>query len=181
MDIVELVKQHRKLFIFEGFFFIILGILAIVLPGVMTLGVELFIGWLFLIGGIIQGIRAFSSFRVPGFYATLFGAIISVIVGILLLVYPLSGILTLTLLLSLFFAFEGIAKIIMACCMKPLQSWGSLLLSGILSLALAIIIWSGWPGTAVWAIGLLVGINMLFSGCALLYLGWASESSSEKS
>lgn len=179
MDIMHLVKEHRKFFIFEGFFFIILGILAIILPGVMTLGVELFVGWLFLIGGVIQGIRAFSSYRVPGFFVSLFSAILSVIVGVLLLVYPLSGIITLTLMLTAFFFVDGIFKIIFSFRMRPHQSWGTLLISGILSLALAFIIWSGWPGTAVWAIGLLVGINMLFTGCTMVYLGWNAKTASE--
>ena len=179
MNTTQLIKEHRKFFIFEGILFIILGFLAIVLPGAMTLGVELFLGWLLLLGGIIQGVRAFSAYRVPGFFASLFGALVSVIVGVLLLVYPLSGILTLTLLLTLFFFIEGIAKIIFAFSMKPNTNWGTLLISGILSLALAFIIWSGWPGTAIWAIGLLVGINMLFSGCAMTYLGWNAKNTNE--
>lgn len=179
MDMSQLIKEHRKFFIFEGILFIILGFLAIVLPGAMTLGVELFLGWLLLLGGVIQGVRAFSAYRVPGFFASLIGAIVSVIAGVLLLAYPLSGILTLTLLLTIFFLIEGIAKIIFAFNVKPNTNWGTLLISGILSLALAFIIWSGWPGTAIWAIGLLVGINMLFSGCAMAYLGWNAKNTSE--
>lgn len=167
---METIRQHRTLFLVEGFLFILLGILAIALPGVMTLGIELFIGWLFLIGGFVQGYRTIKSSEAPGFWASLIGAIVSIVVGGMLLFNPLAGMLTLTMLLILFFLIEGISKLLYGFQLRPRQGWGWLILSGVIAIAMAVILWSGWPGTAVWAIGLLVGINMIFFGSSLLTL-----------
>ena len=168
---METIQQHRTAFIVEGILFILLGILAIALPGVMTLGVELFVGWLFLIGGIVQGYRTLtSSNAAPGYWMSLLSGILSIIVGGMFLLYPLQGIAALTMLLIAFFLIEGSIKIAFGVQLKPLQGWGWLVLSGIISLLMAGILWSGWPGTAIWAIGLLVGINMIFFGSSLLTL-----------
>lgn len=176
---MEMIQKHRGFFIFEAIAFIILGILAVALPGVMTLGVELFIGWLFVLGGLVQGYRTLKSREAPGFWPSLISSILSIVIGVLLLAYPLTGVLTLTILLTVFFALEGIFKTILAFQIRPAQGWGWLLLSGLLALAMAIIIWSGWPGTAVWAIGLIVGINMLFFGSALLTMALSSRESAQ--
>jgi uncharacterized membrane protein HdeD (DUF308 family) len=167
MDIFE---KHRTLFLVEGIIFIILGLIAIALPQLTTLAVELFIGWLFLIGGIIQIIRTITSKNIPGFWPSLIGSLFSIVIGILLLAFPLPGILSLTLLLTIYFFADGIAKIILSFEYRPIPNWGWLTVSGIISLILALIIWSGWPSTAAFIIGLLVGINMLFFGFTFISL-----------
>lgn len=177
---MDIIRKNRTLFAIEGFLFIILGLLAIALPGISTLGVELMVGWLFLIGGLIQGVRTFKAHNLPGFYPSLLSATLSIFIGILLLAYPLTGVLTLTILLITFFLIEGIAKIALAFQLRDLDNWGWLAVSGALALILAAIIWSGWPGTAAWVIGLLVGINMLFFGFTLLSMALSPNSKSEK-
>lgn len=164
-------QTHRSTFILTGTGLIILGMLAIILPGVMSLGVELLVGWLFLVSGLIQGYRSFKSQETTGFYPSLLSSFLSIVVGILLLVYPLQGMLTLTILLSVFFLLEGIFKIAFAMQVRQSEGWAWILFSGLIALAMAFIIWSGWPGTAVWVIGLLIGINMLFYGFSLLWIG----------
>ena len=84
-----------------------------------------------------------------------------------LLQFPLRGVLTLTLLLIALFIFAGMFKIALSIHLRPLSSWGWLMFSGIVSICLGIIIWMGLPGTAKWAIGLLVGIELLFSGLTM--------------
>lgn len=170
-----MVREHWKLFLFEGIIFILLGILAVALPNFATLSVEMFIGWLFLLGGILQGYRVFQSRGNKDFWIALISPILAIIVGILLLAYPLTGILTLTLLLGIYFLIEGIVKIVISWRLKPLKPWGWVLFSGLLSLVLGVIIFTGWPGTATWVIGLLVGINMLFFGWALVGLALAAR------
>jgi uncharacterized membrane protein HdeD (DUF308 family) len=172
---MDTIQSHRSLFIFEGIAFIVLGALAVALPSIMTLGIELFIGWLFLFGGLVQGFRAIKSRQAPGFVPALISAALSIIIGILLLAYPLQGVLTLTVLLTIFFFLEGIIKMALSWQVRPVQGWGWLFLSGIFALALAILIWSGWPGTAIWAIGLIVGINMLFFGSSILTLALSNR------
>jgi uncharacterized membrane protein HdeD (DUF308 family) len=166
----EIIQQHRSLFIFEGILFILLGILAIALPGVMTLGIELLVGWLFVIGGIAQTYRILTAHQLPGFWISLASAILSITIGVLLLAYPLTGVITLTILLIAYFFIDGIIRILLAFQLKPTQSWGWLVIGGIISIVLAGLLWAGWPGTLAWGIGLIVGINMLFFGSSLLTL-----------
>lgn len=169
---VDLLKQHRGLIIFEGIVFTFLGCLAVAVPGISTLSMELFIGWLFLLGGIVAGYRSFKSRESAGFIGSFLVALMYVIFGILLLVYPMAGIISLTLVLTFFFIVEGISKIILGFQWRPENKWGWMIFSGIISLAMAGIIFAGWPGTALWVIGLLVGINMIFLGISLIFLGF---------
>lgn len=163
-------QNHRYLMLFEGVLFMILGFLAIALPGISTLSTELFIGWLLVFGGAFQLFRAFRSRRSPGFVGSLLTSVLYVLFGVMLLIFPVAGILSLTALLTVFFAAEGLAKIILGFQLRPLRNWGWLLFNGILALILAYIIWSGWPGTAFWVLGLLVGINMIFFGTSIMIL-----------
>jgi uncharacterized membrane protein HdeD (DUF308 family) len=115
-------------------------------------------------------ITTFRMRQAPGFGWSLVSAILGIAVGIVLLVWPLRGVLSLTLILIVFFVIEGVASIMFALEHKRELSgrWGWMLASGVIDLILAAIIFAGLPGTAAWALGLLVGINMLFGGSALI-------------
>ena len=163
-------REHWVLFLVEGIILVILGLAAIVVPPIATLAVELLFGWLFLISGIAGLITTFLMRQAPGFWWSLVSAILGIVAGIVLLLWPLSGIVTLTLVLIVFFTIEGVASIMFALEHKAELSgrWGWMLASGIIDLILAVIILAGLPGTAALALGLLVGINMLFGGSALI-------------
>lgn len=166
-----MLSNYRSLIYFEAVFFMLLGLAAIALPHVFTLGFELLIGSLFVVGGIVQLIRLFQSWDAPGFWGTLFSALLNLVIGCLLLFYPLVGVLSLTYLLIAYFLIDGITKIYYAFQLKRFEKWGWIVFSGILSLILAALILTGLPGTAVWALGLLIGINMFFFGFSLFGLG----------
>ncbi len=166
----DFIQNNRNLLLIEGILFAILGFIAIAIPGISTLSTELFIGWFILFGGLIQIYRTFKARKESGFWGSLLVSVLYIIFGILLLIYPVAGIISLTLLMMFFFLFEGIAKIIMGFQLRPLRRWGWFILNGILSLIMAAIIWAGWPGTAFWVLGLLVGINLLFFGLSLAFL-----------
>ena len=162
--------EHWVFFLVEGIILIILGLAAVVIPPIATLAVEILYGWLFLISGIAGLITTFLMRQAPGFWWSLVSAILGIAAGIVLLLWPLSGIVTLTLVLIVFFTIEGVASIMFALEHKAELSgrWGWMLASGIIDLILAVIILAGLPGTAALALGLLVGINMLFGGSALI-------------
>jgi len=162
--------EHWVLFLVEGIVLVILGLAAIVIPPIATLAVEILFGWLFLISGIVGLITTFWMRQAPGFLWSLVSAILGIAAGIVLLLWPLSGVLSLTLVLVVFFVIEGVASIMFALEHRRELSgrWGWMLVSGIIDLILAEIIFAGLPGTAVWALGLLVGINMIFGGSALV-------------
>jgi uncharacterized membrane protein HdeD (DUF308 family) len=167
---MDFINEHKRLFTFEGIVFVLLGILAIAFPVIFTFGFTIFLGWLFLIGGVVGTFRAIQMWNTPGIVASLLSALLAIIIGILLLVNPWRGVLTLTLLLTIFFFIEGVFKIAYAISMKGYPNWGWLLFSGLIALVMGAIILSGWPGTALWVIGLLVGIDLLFFGISLLSL-----------
>ena len=167
---MECSQNNRYLLLFEGIIFSLLGLAAIALPVISTLSTELFLGWLLIFGGIVQLYRAFKGCHAPGYIGTILLSALYIIFGVLLLVFPIAGVLSITLLLTLFFIAEGIAKIILGIQLRPSQYWGWLILNGILALILAYIIWAGWPGSAFWVLGILVGINMLFFGISLIFL-----------
>jgi uncharacterized membrane protein HdeD (DUF308 family) len=162
--------EHWRLFLAEGIILVILGVAAVVVPPIATLTVELLFGWLFLTSGIVGAVTTFMMRRAPGFWWSLLSAILAIVVGVMMLLSPLSGVLTLTLLLITFFIIEGLVSIMFALEHKRELSgrWGWMLASGVVDLTLAAIILVGLPGTAAWALGLLVGINMLFGGTALI-------------
>ena len=162
--------EHWVLFLIEGIILVVLGLIAIVVPPIATLAVELLFGWLFLLSGIMGLITTFWMRDAPGFWWSLLSGVLGIAAGIVLLVWPLSGVLSLTLVLIVFFTIEGIASIMYALEHKLELSgrWGFMLASGIIDLIIAAIILFGLPGSAAWALGLLVGINLAFGGAALI-------------
>jgi len=161
---------HWQLFLTEGIVLLILGVLAVIVPSVATIAAEVLVGWLLLVSGIVGLIATLRMRSAPGFLWSLLSAIIGITAGIVLLRWPLSGAVSLTLILTIFLLIEGIASIFFAFEHKRELSgrWGMMLFSGVIDLLLAGMILSGLPGTAVWAIGLLIGVNLIFGGAALI-------------
>jgi uncharacterized membrane protein HdeD (DUF308 family) len=161
---------HWRLFLAEGIVLLVLGLLAIVVPQIATIAVEVLIGWLLLVSGIVGLIATLRMRAAPGFWWSMLSAVIGIAAGVVLLRWPLSGAFSLTVILTAFLVIEGVSSILFALEHKRELSgmWGAMLFSGIVDLCLAGIIVAGLPGTAAWAIGLLIGINMVFGGSALI-------------
>jgi uncharacterized membrane protein HdeD (DUF308 family) len=162
--------EHWRFYLIEGIILIALGAAAIVVPPIATLAVTVFVGWLFLISGLVGLFMTLKMRGVPGFLWSFLSAILAIAVGALLIGRPGGGAFTLTFLLITFFIVEGVVSVMFALDhRKELPgAWGWMLASGIVDLALATIILAGLPGTATWAIGLLAGINLTFGGVALV-------------
>jgi uncharacterized membrane protein HdeD (DUF308 family) len=175
--LVNAIHEHWGLFLAEGIILVILGLIAILLPPLATITITIIIGWLFLVSGIVGLVTTFMMRQAPGFWWSLLSGILGVAAGVVLLIWPISGALSLTLLLTAFFIIEGVASIMYAIDHRNQLTgrWGWMLLSGIVDLILAAIIVAGLPGTAAWALGLLVGINMLFGGTAMIGMAFAAR------
>ena len=154
---------------------IMLGLMAVAAPVYATFAVQVLLGWILIIGGIAQGVHAFMAKGWGGFLFELLSALLYLAVGVLLLVNPVEGALALAIVLAAFLIVEGIFKIVMAWRVRGHPRWGWLLASGILSLILGALIWTQWPSAALWVIGLLVGVHLLFTGWALLMLALAAR------
>jgi uncharacterized membrane protein HdeD (DUF308 family) len=163
-------REHWVLFLVEGVVLLVLGATAVVLPPIATLAVTILLGWLFMVSGVIGIITTIWMRHAPGFWWSLLSAVLGIAVGAMLLASPLVGAFSLTLVLITFFIVEGVASIMFAFDHRRELSgqWGWMLMSGIIDLALALMIFAGLPSTAAWAVGLLVGINMIFGGAAMI-------------
>jgi uncharacterized membrane protein HdeD (DUF308 family) len=164
--------EHWLLFLIEGIVLAVLGAAAILVPPLATLSVAIFLGWLFLIGGITGLVTTLRMRQAPGFAWSLLSAVLGIVAGFVLIAFPASGALSLTLVVIVFFAIEGVATIMYALDHRRELSgrWGWMLVSGLVDLFLAGIILAGFPVSAAWAVGLLVGINMMFGGVALIMM-----------
>ncbi len=176
--VAQSLHDHWVMFLIEGVVLLILGIIAIVIPPIATLAVAILVGWLFLISGIVGLIGTYMMRHAPGFWWSLLSAVLALAAGLVLLAWPVSGAISLTLVLIVFFIIEGIASIMFALDHRAQLSgrWGWMLASGVVDLILAVIIFTGLPGTAAWAIGLLVGINMVFGGVSLIAMALHARS-----
>ena len=163
-------REHWVLFLVEGVVLLVLGATAFLLPPFATLVGTIRFCCLFLFSGVVGLVTTYWLRHAPGFWWSLVSAVLAIVVGGLLLASPLTGAFSLTLLLIAFFIVEGAASIMFAFDHKRELSgqWGWMLVSGIIDLALALMIFAGLPSAAAWALGLLVGINMIFGGAALI-------------
>ena len=175
--VASAIREHWGLFLAEGIILVILGLIAIAVPPIATLAFTIIIGWIFLASGIVGLITTFWARQAPGFWWSLVSAIIAIAAGLVLLLWPTSGTVSLTLLLIAFFVVEGIASIMYAIehGNRLTGRWVWMFVSGIVDLILAGIIFAGLPGTAAWALGLLVGIDMVFGGAALSAMALAAR------
>src|SRR5215472_10681718 len=177
-SINETLRSHWVLFVTQGVIMMILGVLAIIWPQVSTLAVDIYVGWIFLLSGLVGLVIMFLAPDVPAFLWSLLTAALSLFVGVLLLWHPVEGAASLTLVLVAFFIVEGIFQIAAAIRYRNMlpDTWGWVLMSGIVDLALAALIISGWPGSADWVLGLIVGINLITSGLAITMMAMAGRS-----
>lgn len=178
--ITKALHDHWLLFLIEGVVLLVLGAIAIVIPPFATLAVTFILGWLFLFSGIVGLVATFYMRAAPGFWWSLISAALSILVGGMLLARPITGAFSLTLVLISFFIIEGVVTIMFAFDHKRELSgrWGWMAASGVVDLILAVMVLAGLPGSAAWAIGLLVGINMMFGGAALVAMALSARDAS---
>jgi uncharacterized membrane protein HdeD (DUF308 family) len=187
--LTQSMHDHWGLFLAEGIALIALGVAAIVIPIIAGLFAIPFLGWLFLIAGIVGLISTFRGRQAPGFGWSLLSALVALIAGAVLLWNPLQSVIvlpqtvvTLAYVLIAFFIVDGILMIILAVAhLRELSAkWEWILANGIIDLILAGIIISGLPGTLVWALALLVGIDMLFGGASLIAMALEARKQSSR-
>jgi uncharacterized membrane protein HdeD (DUF308 family) len=166
----QTMHDHSGLFLAEGIVLCVLGLAAIIVPPIAGLVATVFLGWLFLIAGIVGLVATLRARQAPGFGWSLLSALVAVIAGATLLWSPLQGLVTLTYVLIAFFIVDGILIIVLAIAHRRelTGKWEWMMVNGVIDLLLAAIVISGLPGTLAWALGLLVGIDMVFGGASLI-------------
>ena len=162
--------EHWGWFLAEGIILSLLGLAAMILPALAGLVATIFLGWLFLIAGIVGLLFTLRVRQAPGFAWALLSALAALAAGAVLLWNPLRGVITLTYVLIAFFIFDGVLIISLSLAHRRELSrkWEWMMVNGVIDLILAGIVILGLPGTLVWALGLIVGIDMIFGGSALI-------------
>src|ERR1700679_2553479 len=173
------VREHWKAFLFEGVLLVVLGLAAIIVPPLASLAVTIFLGWMFLVSGVAGLALTFWARQMPGFWWSLISAALAVGAGLILLARPVQGTLTLTIVVGAYFLAEGVTTIMYALEHRRELSerWSWLLAAGLMDILIAAIIITGLPGSALWAVGLLAGVNLLFGGAALIGMALAARNS----
>jgi len=172
------IHRHWGLFLFEGIVLIVLGTLAVLVPAVASVAATVVFGWILLISGVVGLVATFRAQGSPGFVWSLISALLGIVAGVILLSMPVQGALTLTAVLIAFLLVEGLATVLFALEHRKGSSgrWSWVLTSGIVDLVLGVMLLAGLPGTAVWALGLLIGINMIFGGWSLVWMALHARS-----
>ena len=168
----ETVKRYSLWYLIQGALLVVAGFLAIIYPILSSVAVIIMLGWLLIISGVAQGISLVGARHVPHFWLQLISVILAFLIGFLFLRDPAQGLLTVTLLLIVFFMIEGISKIVFALTIRPFPYWGWVLASGLIGVLLSLVLWASLPVTALWLVGLLLGIQLISVGGALARLAW---------
>jgi uncharacterized membrane protein HdeD (DUF308 family) len=176
-DFGSALRQFSNMFLVEGIILVVLGVLAVAVPQIATIAVTIFLGWLFLISGVVGLATTFMARGMPGFWWALLSAAVAIAAGLILVASPAQGALSLTFVMVAFFLIQGVATVMYAIDHRKELSgrWGFMLFSGLITLVLAVMIFAGLPGTAGWALGLLAGIDMVFGGFALIAMAMAAK------
>ena len=170
-----LVKKATGWFIAIAVLFILLGIFAIAEPFAAGLGVTLLVGWLLVIGAVAHFFAAFKGGGAKHVILQVVVGIVYLIGGLYFLTHTIMGVSTLTLLLSGVILAEGVLEIVAYMRLKSMHGAGWMLINGVVTLLLGGLIWFHWPSSSVWAIGTLVGVNLLMTGISRLMLGLAAR------
>jgi len=178
---LKAIRERWGWFLALGILLIVLGIVAIGAPFASGIAIDLLIGWLLIISGAAHCIHAFKASGWRGGLLQFLCGLLYLGVGIMMIVNPVAGLLALTLTVLVYFVVSGIFKIILAIRAEEMPQRGWVTLSGILSLVLAIYIGAQFPTSALWVIGLLFGIEMIFSGWAFVMIALAARNKREES
>jgi uncharacterized membrane protein HdeD (DUF308 family) len=171
--------RHWQLFFVEGVVLVVLGIAALALPPLATIAVAVLFGWVLLLSGVFGLVTTIIGRHAPGFWWSLLSSIVAIVAGVLLFGWPAGGALSLTLILTGFLTADGIVTIMLALDYRSASHgrWVGLLFNGVIDLVLAAIIFVALPQSAAWAIGIIVGVDMLFGGSSLIALALAARNS----
>ena len=169
------IAQSWGWFLALGIVLILAGMAAIAFPLVSTIAAKAALGWIFLVGGAVLVVHAFSATQWQGFLLGLLLGVLYLVAGGWLAFLPFTGIVTLTVLLAAMFLLEGVLEVLLALRVRPHQGWGWLLLSGLIAIAVGALITFELPSSATWAIGLLAGVNLLSTGVSFLFVALAGR------
>jgi uncharacterized membrane protein HdeD (DUF308 family) len=175
-DLFEALRRGRRRLMLAGVLMLVLGAVAIIVPAVASVATAIFIGWILVIASAFDLANAMAIEHGARKALRFVLALLTFVAGIYLLVAPLDGVFTLTVVLVIWFMASGTARVIVGIAERGLPGWGMTVLSGAISIVLGVLIAEKLPSSADWAIGLIVGVDLLFSGTLLTSLAYRLRS-----
>lgn len=161
-------ENFRRYARVTGWVLLLLGLAGILLPRLVSLTLSVLIGWLLLLAAGISTYQVYYSYRRNGL--AWIKPFVLFTIGFIVIFNPTVAIAALGLLLAIYFFMDGFAGISFALDMRPLPGWGWMMANGVLSFLLAAVLLIGWPFSALWVVGLLIGISLFLDGVTLLIL-----------
>ena len=174
---LEGIKRNSGLIIAMGTILLLIGLLAMGSPFVAGLSLTLLVGIMLILGGIGQLVFAVKAGR--GVFSITLG-ILSVIIGGYMISNPSAALSSLTIFLTVYLIVSGIVETLMSFQLRPANGWGWALFSGFVAVLLGVMIWSQFPLSGAWAIGILIGARLFFNGWALLMFGFAARGAAKE-
>ncbi|MFP3942844.1 MAG: HdeD family acid-resistance protein [Alphaproteobacteria bacterium] len=168
------IRRRRFLYFVQAAALILAGLIALFYPLFTAAALVSLVGWLLVVSGIFQGITLIGAQNTPNFWLQAISAVLSIIIGFLIIGNAGAALAVASVLLVVFFAVEGLSKIIFSLSVRPLPNWGLVLLSGVLSLVLAFVLWAYIPVGAAWLLSVFLGITLLAEGVALGAMAWSA-------
>jgi uncharacterized membrane protein HdeD (DUF308 family) len=165
------VREAGARLVWIGVALVVLGVAALVFPAVSTLVATMFVGWLLLLSGLVTVFGSFSIRGTGPFFGALLLGLLSVAAGLFMLVRPLAGELAITLTLGFLFMLQGAYETFLAFEVRPGRAWGWMLVSALASIVLALVIIIGLPGVSLFALGVVLGVNLITSGLGYAFVG----------
>lgn len=168
----DTIRQRALLFLAQSAVMVAAGVLALIFPAFASAGVLALLGWLLIISGVVQVISLWGATQVPYFWLQLVTLALEILVGYLLITRPEAGLVAVTFLMLVLFLISGIARVVFALMIRPMEDWIWVLVSGFVAIACAGILFASLPEAATWLLGVLLGIELIAIGGAQGLLAW---------
>lgn len=168
----ETIRKRSLLFLIQGGVMVVAGVLALIFPAFMSMGLLALLGWLLIISGIVQIVSLIGATQVPYFWLQLVSVTLEILVGYLLVSNPAAGLLAVTYVMLVLFLVGGITRVVFALMIRPMQDWLWVLASGLVAILCALILFANLPEAASWLLGFLLGIQLIAIGGAQAALAW---------
>ena len=169
--LIDGIKENAKLAVVSGVILIVAGTFAVMSPLVAGLSITILVGVSLVFGGVGQCFLALKAGAFGRALLTFLVGALMVAAGSFMMTQPVAGLASITLLLVAYLVAAGLGELIMSLQLRPADGWGWMLFNGIITLLLGMMLWRQFPLSGAWAIGVLFGIKMVFSGWALVFIG----------
>lgn len=169
IEIPREIVQYWGWFLAFGIGLLVLGIAAIVRSVTATVATMVFFGWLLVMASAIEIVQAVMVGHWAGFFHHLVAAILFGVAGLLMVARPMLSAEVATVFMAMFFLVGGLFQLI-GSVMVALPGWGWQAADGVITFVLGLLVLAQWPASGLWVIGLFVGIDLIFYGCAWIAL-----------